>query len=301
MNICMVVDDYLPHSIKVGAKMMHELAVEFTKRGHNVTVFTPNNNTFMVNLDGVKVCYFRSGEVKNTSKIKRAINETLLSHMAWKAYKNYFKQNHHDLIIYYSPSIFFGNLVLRLKKLWNVPSYLILRDFFPQWVIDNGMIKDGSLIEKYFRYFEKINYDAADTIAIQSPKNLEWFQNLYPNKSLDLIYNWASDTPVIDKNNYYRKKYGLKEVFKDFEIIKIIPSCGYIATQFRMVNTFLMYVPLSRYVFFPIFLVNNILAIIFDFIFKGFFSIFGRKGKWIYDNIYRGFPENYSIILKNKK
>ena len=102
--------------------------------------------------------------------------------------------------------------------------------------------------------------------------------------------------------DFYRfTKYGLKEVFKDFEIIKIIPSCGYIATQFRMVNTFLMYVPLSRYVFFPIFLVNNILAIIFDFIFKVFFSIFGRKGKWIYDNIYRGFPENYSIILKNKK
>ena len=64
----------------------------------------------------------------------------------------------------------------KLKKLWKAPAYMILRDFFPQWVIDNGILKEGSAITKYFRYFEKLNYQAADTIAIQSPKNLEWFE-----------------------------------------------------------------------------------------------------------------------------
>jgi glycosyltransferase involved in cell wall biosynthesis len=215
MNICLIVDDYLPNSIKVGAKMMHELGVEFVKRGHSVTVITPHshleNNISMTDIDRVKVCYFRSGEIKHAGKIKRAINETLLSHSAWKAYKNYFKNNHHDIIIYYSPSIFWGGLVGKLKKLWDAPAYLILRDFFPQWVIDNGMIKENSLIEKYFRYFEELNYKVADTIAIQSPKNLEWFRKLHPDKSLDLIYNWASDTPVSIKDNYYRQKYGLED------------------------------------------------------------------------------------------
>ena len=216
MRICLIIDDYLPESIKVGAKMMHELAVEFVKQGHEVTVITPHvdlkKSHSITELDGVTVCYFRSGAIKNVGKAQRAINETLLSHNAWKAYKKYFKENPHDLIVYYSPSIFFGSLISKLKKLWDAPSYLILRDFFPQWVIDNGMLKESSPIAKYFRYFEKLNYAAADTIAIQSPKNMEWFdQTMQTGKPLDLLYNWAANEPVVDENGYYRHKLGLEE------------------------------------------------------------------------------------------
>lgn len=216
MKICFIIDDYLPDSIKIGAKMMHELGVEFVKRGYEVTVITPHtelkNRYSIAELDGVQICYFRSGAVKNVGKVQRAINETLLSHNAWKVCKNHFKQNHHDLIIYYSPSIFWGPLVNKLKKLWVVPSYLILRDFFPQWVIDNGMLKEHSAVTKYFRYFEKLSYQAADTIAIQSPKNLEWFdRTVHTGKHLDLLYNWAANEPVTFEEKYYRKKYGLED------------------------------------------------------------------------------------------
>ena len=216
MKICIIIDDYLPDSIKVGAKMMHELGVEFIRQGHTVTVITPCsetcNHSTITQLDGITVCYFRSGAVKGVGKIKRAINETLLSYNAWRTYKNYFKKNPHDLIIYYSPSIFWGRLVKKLKHLWGSPSYLILRDFFPQWVIDNGMLGNNSIITKYFRFFEKISYQAADTIALQSPKNLAWFEKtVNTGKDLALLYNWAADAPVDVEENSYRKKYGLEE------------------------------------------------------------------------------------------
>jgi O26-antigen biosynthesis N-acetyl-L-fucosamine transferase len=215
MKICLIIDDYLPYSIKVGAKMMHELGVQFVKMGHSVTVITPDaklNKRFEITeLDGVTVCRFRSGEIKNVSKVKRAINETLLSYNAWQAGKNYFKKNPHDLIVYYSPSIFWGCLVKKLKKLWKAPSYLIVRDFFPQWVIDNGLLNEYSPITKYFRFFEWLSYQAADTIAIQSPKNLTWFfETFKPQKPLDLLYNWAADEPVAKKSSHYREKLGLK-------------------------------------------------------------------------------------------
>ena len=42
MKICIIVDDYLPSSKKVAGKMMHELALEFTSRGHEVTIITPD-------------------------------------------------------------------------------------------------------------------------------------------------------------------------------------------------------------------------------------------------------------------
>jgi O26-antigen biosynthesis N-acetyl-L-fucosamine transferase len=216
MKICIIVDDYMPYSIKVAAKMMHELACEFIDQGHQVSVVTPNTiqNDILVSsvLDGVNVFSFKSGEIKNVNKIKRAINETLLSYNAYKACKTFIKENHHDLIIYYSPSIFFGSFVKKLKNIWNAPSYLILRDIFPQWTIDNGILKETSMTTKYFKYFEKINYNAADTIGVMSKKNLKWFKEYYTgNKKIEILYNWADNKPVSHKTNKYRRQLNIED------------------------------------------------------------------------------------------
>lgn len=274
MKICLIIDDYLPSSIKVGAKMMHELGEEFVALGHTVTVITPDSRLynrvnspknyeiltvsghaiccfdasettseektsdqssfayrmkmlidFLVkqrvkrknyigyaidHLDGITICRFSSGEIKNTSKITRAINETLLPYYAWKFAQDYFKQHPQDLIIYYSPTIFWGHLVSRLKKLWHCKSYLILRDFFPQWVIDNGILHPYSPITHYFNFFEQLTYRAADRIGIQSPKNLAWFaKNKHANSPLEVLYNWAKDEPILDSDGYYRQELQL--------------------------------------------------------------------------------------------
>jgi len=215
MKICLIVDDYMPHSIKVAAKMMHELACEFISQGHEVTVITPspilNQKIEISVLDGVTVCRFKSGEIKNVGKVKRAINETLLSFYAWKSFSSYLQENKHDFIVYYSPSIFWGGLVKKLKILWDAPSYLILRDLFPQWAIDQKLIREGSMIEKYFRFFEKRNYAVADTIGLMSKNNLEWFKkNTNTNTNLEVFCNWAANVPVESQNNY-KKSLGLED------------------------------------------------------------------------------------------
>jgi glycosyltransferase involved in cell wall biosynthesis len=216
MKICLIVDDYMPHSIKVAAKMMHELAQEYVKQGHSVSVITPDynlkSNMKISTLDGVEIISFKSGKIKNVSKVKRAINETLLSYNAWSRCKKYFIENPHDMIVYYSPSIFFGSLVRQLKKLWGVQSYLILRDIFPQWAIDNSLLKENSLITKYFKYFEKVNYDNADVIGLMSDKNLEWFENYYKtDKKLEVLYNWADVQKVESEISKYRKELELED------------------------------------------------------------------------------------------
>ena len=119
--------------------------------------------------------------------------------------------NPHDIIIYYSPSIFFGAFVKKLKKLWNCKSYLILRDIFPQWTIDNNILKENSIITKYFRYFEKLNYDAADRIGLMSYKNKQWFDNYYRNNKSETLHNWTKSTNLEKKFNKYRKKFNLED------------------------------------------------------------------------------------------
>ena len=109
-RILFIVDDFLPHSTKVAAKMMFELATSFKEKGVAVSVLTPlhtlKKSFEQKEVQGIDTIFFKSGKIKNIPKIKRAINESLLSYRAWKYCKTFFKTNHFDAIVYYSPSIF---------------------------------------------------------------------------------------------------------------------------------------------------------------------------------------------------
>jgi len=211
-----LVDDFLPHSTKVAAKMMHELALEFNAKGHEVTVLTPYTNLETkikeTTVEGVKVLFFKSGEFKNTSKVKRAINESLFSFVAWQAAKKYFRNHPNDAIVYYSPSIFWGHLIGKLKKLWNVKSYLILRDIFPQWAVDNGLIKKKSPIHSFFKYFESINYRNANFIGVMSPSNILLFEKRkeYFDKC-EVLFNWSKIEEGSVSKGVFRRKLKLEE------------------------------------------------------------------------------------------
>jgi hypothetical protein len=56
MKICVVFDDYLPDSSRVGAKMMHDLCVEFVRRGHEVTVISPQTSSKEVQIATKRSC-----------------------------------------------------------------------------------------------------------------------------------------------------------------------------------------------------------------------------------------------------
>ncbi|EKY2102326.1 glycosyltransferase WbuB [Cronobacter sakazakii] len=217
MKLALIIDDYLPNSTRVGAKMFHELAQEFLRNGHDVTVITPDttiNKALSVdNVDGVTTWCFKSGALKDVNKILRAINETLLSWRAWRSIKNRVQHDTFDGIVYYSPSIFWGGLVKKIKAHCQCPAYLILRDLFPQWVIDAGMIKNDSVIAQYFRLFEKQTYAHADRIGLMSEKNLEIFRTLNKGYPCEVLRNWASLKPVTLPENYasLRQRLGLED------------------------------------------------------------------------------------------
>jgi len=218
MRLALIIDDYLPDSTRVGAKMMHELALELARQGHLPFVITPGlpsqpSPLEEDELDRVQVLRFRCGPLKDTPKVQRAINESLLSWRAWRALSGRIKSERIDGVVYYSPSIFFGPLVRKIKKVWKCPSYLILRDLFPQWVIDEGMIGEKSPIAHYFRFFEQRSYAAADHIGLMSAKNLAVFGQANPHlRQTNVLYNWASQSPSQppSEESSLRNKLGLQ-------------------------------------------------------------------------------------------
>jgi glycosyltransferase involved in cell wall biosynthesis len=218
MRLALIIDDYLPHSTRVGAKMFHELACYYVGLGYQVTVITPSETQEQqltkTQLDGVNVWYFSSGVIKDTTKAKRAINETMLSFRAWRAISDEIQPETFDGIIYYSPSIFWGKLVEMIKLRCQCKAYLVLRDLFPQWAIDAGMINQGSVIEKYFRFFEGQSYRQADKIGLMSEKNRQVF-NAATNDQYqsEILRNWAELKPHTLKNvdESIRRKLNLED------------------------------------------------------------------------------------------
>ncbi|WP_253645225.1 glycosyltransferase family 4 protein [Vibrio sp. Y42_MX_L11] len=215
MKLALIIDDYLPDSTRVGAKMFHELALELMASGHNITVITPAvgqvKSFTEENVEGVNVWRFSSGPIKDVGKVTRALNETLLSFRAWSAIKQRVNEHTFDGVIYYSPSIFFGGLVNKIKQRCKCLSYLVLRDLFPQWVIDAGMLKKSSLIARYFKFFEQRSYQAADTIGLMSEKNIEVFtQSNRTHYPTEILRNWADTTPSNTNANSIRTQLQLE-------------------------------------------------------------------------------------------
>ncbi len=101
--------------------------------------------------------------------------------------------------------------------------------------------------------------------------------------------------------DYYRfTRYGLREIFKDFEVVSISASGGFLHTIFKLLNVFVNYFPHAKYWAFPIFIVNNILGVSIDAIFSTMRNSGIPSLEKIYD-IYMRMPENFMITLRNKK
>ncbi len=103
------------------------------------------------------------------------------------------KKERWDLIIWYSPTIFFGIPILVIKKYLKCQSYLILRDIFPQWALDVGILKKG-FIYSFFKFIERIQYSAADRIGIQSISNKKYFEENFPQylERIEVLENWLA-------------------------------------------------------------------------------------------------------------
>nr|WP_240457249.1 glycosyltransferase family 4 protein [Vibrio neptunius] len=181
--------------------MFHELALELKRRGHEPIIVTPSHGRqdqrlTVGKLDGIEVWRFRSPPMRGKGKVQRVVSESLLSLNAYLALKKAAHIKSFDACVNYSPTIFFGPLMHWLKRHCGTYNYLVLRDMFPQWVIDEGLISSKSPIANYFRFFEKINYNASDTIGLMSPANLMYFSKLHPNyQNLQVLRNWADVSP----------------------------------------------------------------------------------------------------------
>lgn len=215
MRIFLLVDCYLPNPISC-AKLISDLAQEMTGVGHEVTVVT-SDHTLPAAMEiseenHVTVLKVKTGKLKHESRAIRAINEIRLPRIIWNVARKFFEAHPCDLIVYYSPTIFWTYLVRKLKALHGCSTYLVLRDLFPQWALDAGLLSEYGPAYRYFRRQELKLYRTADVIGVQSPSDLDYFarNGLDAQHKLEVLFNWAKIDEVPAGFFGIRNKLGLK-------------------------------------------------------------------------------------------
>jgi glycosyltransferase involved in cell wall biosynthesis len=198
VRLALIADAYPPMRTS-GAVQLRDLSLEFVRQGHEVTVMIPASDLAdgwqIENWNGVQIIRLNAPKTKDIDYVRRTIGEFLMPFaMLRNLRKSPLAKLRWDGVVWYSPTIFLGPMANALKKSSACRSYLIIRDIFPQWAVDMGLLGRG-LPYQFFKAIEKFQYSVADVIGVQTPANVPyldaWAQR--PSRRVEVLQNWLAD------------------------------------------------------------------------------------------------------------
>lgn len=196
MRVALIADTYPPMRTS-GAMLMQQLAVEFFRQGHTPVVIVPapglSARWSLDTLDGIEVLRVRTLQTKDVNKLQRVLAEWLLPHALLRGLRRSpLADIRWDGIVWYSPTIFLGPMVKALQRRWGCRGYLILRDLFPDWAVDAGILRKG-VIYNFFKRIERQQYAVADVIGVQTPANVPLVQaDSRGGARVEVLNNWLA-------------------------------------------------------------------------------------------------------------
>lgn len=197
MRILVVVDTYVPARIS-GALQMRDLARELLAQGHAPTVLVPSTELRSIcaveRVDGVEVLRVRTAPTKDVGLVRRALAECLLPFALRRGLaKSPLAHEHWDGVVWYSPTIFLAPAVQAVKRRCGCRAYLILRDLFPDWAVDTGILRKG-LVYRFFKRVERYQYAVADVIGVQTAANVPCVApDARAGARIEVLHNWLSE------------------------------------------------------------------------------------------------------------
>ncbi len=200
MRIALITDTFPPLRTS-GAVQLRDLSREFARQGHALTVFLPSHNLgkpwSLDEVDGFQLLRLKAPRTKDISYFRRTLGELLMPFaMLRQLKKSPLLREKWDGVIWYAPSIFHGPLASALKKSSGCKGYLIIRDVFPEWAVDIGLMGRG-LPYRFFDIVARYQYSVADVIGVQTSGNRGYFESWQqkPGRTLEVLQNWL-DKPT---------------------------------------------------------------------------------------------------------
>ena len=213
MNYLILTDRYFPTPVS-GAILMKDLVTQLQLEGHNITVLSASSEIRdeynFESSNNINILRVKTENQKHLSYPKRLMFELFLQRKIWKIYQ--LKQlTSPDYIIAQSPTIFWSFIIKKLKQKKDIPFYLILRDIFPKWVVDTGIISKFNPVYLFLKLHEKKLYKLADVIGVQSESNLQYFSRKKTANRIEVLYNFKKLDSKVTRKNDLRSKLNLHE------------------------------------------------------------------------------------------
>ena len=176
-----------------------DLSKEFVAQGYQLTVFVPssdiNDSYLLENKHGINILRLSAPKSRDMSYVRRTISEFFTPYfMMWNLRNCPLNNIEWDGVVWYSPSIFLTPLVKFLKNKNNCRTYLIVRDIFPEWAVNLGLMKRG-LAYWLFKLAEYSQYKVANTIGVQTDGNVKYFHKISAKFScaIEVLQNWLAE------------------------------------------------------------------------------------------------------------
>lgn len=200
MRIALIADTFPPLRTS-GAVQLRDLAREFIRQGHELTVMLPSPDLDrpwrIEDFDGARILRLKAPRTKDIGLVRRTLAEFAMPFaMSRNLRRSPLAHETWDGVAWYAPSIFHGPLASRLKRASGCRGYLIIRDIFPEWAVDMGLMGRG-LPYRFFDAVARYQYSVADVIGVQTPGNRRYFETWEqkPGRRLEVLQNWL-DAPA---------------------------------------------------------------------------------------------------------
>lgn len=200
MRIALIADVFPPLRSS-GAVQLRDLSHELVRQGYELTVMIPasdlNRPWLLEDMNGVEMLRLKAPKTKDIGYVQRTLNELLMPFvMRRNLQKSPLAGVRWDGVVWYSPTIFLGPMANALKKASRCRSYLIIRDIFPEWAVDMGLLGRG-LPYRFFKAIERYQYSVADVIGVQTPASVAYFDAWasQPDRRVEVLQNWLTDAP----------------------------------------------------------------------------------------------------------
>lgn len=184
-----------------GAAQLRDLSREFVRQGHDLTVLLPaaelKQPWLLEDSGGIRVLRLSAPKTKDISYLRRTLAEFAMPFaMGYHLKLSPLAGERWDGVVWYAPSIFHGPLAKTLKVASGCKGYLIVRDIFPQWAVDLGLMGRG-LPYWFLDAVARYQYSVADVIGVQTPGNLPFLRQwaARPGRRLQVLHNWL-DAPA---------------------------------------------------------------------------------------------------------
>lgn len=200
MRIALIADTFPPLRTS-GAVQLRDLSREFARQGHSLCVLLPSPDQRepwkLEEFDGAQVLRLKAPRTKDIAYARRTLAEFAMPFaMLRNLRKSPLAEEQWDGVVWYAPSIFHGPLVNALKKASRCKGYLIIRDIFPEWAVDMGLMGRG-MPYRFFDAVARYQYSVADVVGVQTPGNRRYFASWLerPDRQLEVLQNWL-DKPA---------------------------------------------------------------------------------------------------------